>query len=261
MRMATKPKTTTSVRPRKTSSLPVTQISAVKPYEVLVDQIRNAILSGEIGEGEALPPERELVAQTGLTRGAVREALRTLSIEGMIETRSGRFGGTIVTLPDTKDLASMLNRFVRGRRLPLRTLLEVRDAIEPPMAGLAALNRTEEQLAAIKLAHEKLVAARGDFPRFAQINMNWHYAVAQASGNELLSGIFYALVYGLNYATLAEEYDNLATRDIAISIHAKITEAIENRDHDAARRRMQRHVSASNVLLPPAGQDIPLSQG
>src|SRR4030095_13443896 len=68
-------------------------IHVPKSSEVLASQLRVHILDGTIGDGAALPAERDLVIQTGLSRGSVREALRILHTEGLITTRPGRLGG------------------------------------------------------------------------------------------------------------------------------------------------------------------------
>ncbi|WP_074173400.1 winged helix-turn-helix domain-containing protein [Caballeronia calidae] len=86
--------------------LNIGRIHSPRPCDVLAGQIRDAILRGEIPEGQFLPSETELILQTGITRGAVRVALRLLAAEGLLRTRLGRFGGKIVTLPRNELLAS-----------------------------------------------------------------------------------------------------------------------------------------------------------
>jgi DNA-binding FadR family transcriptional regulator len=125
-------------RPSKKKPVVIKRISAPKPHVMLADQLRETILSGEISEGESLPPERELVTQTGMTRGAVREALRLLAVEGLVQTRHGRLGGNVVTLPGNESMANAITLFVRGRKLPLRTLQETREAVEPALARSTA---------------------------------------------------------------------------------------------------------------------------
>ena len=237
--------TVTDIAPPRRSRLVVEPIAAPRPHMLLAEQLREAILRGEIAEGEALPAERTLVEQTGLSRSAVREALRTLAAGGLLQSRPGRFGGNVVTLPGKDSLASAIAHFVRGRKLPLRTLHEARATLEPALAGLAAQHRSVADLKELTARHEALVAAAGDFPAFAHANVLWHNAVARASHNELLAAMLHALSQGLEVSTTIEAYDTPETRRQVIRIHARITQAIEARDAVEAERRMRQHIGAA----------------
>lgn len=246
---------------RKGRPVSIGRVSAPKPHDLLADQLREAILRGDVAEGESLPPERELVEQTGLTRGSVRGALQTLAAEGLVQTRPGRFGGNVVTLPGKESMAGTIGRFVRGHRLTLRTLHETRDALETALARLAAHNRSQEDLDRLHALHEELVASVGNFQRFAQINTDWHNAVARASGNELLSAMLYAISYGVTISTSREEYDTAETRKQVIRIHALIMDAIAAGDAELAEHRMRQHIGATHALAKsPDSTNIPMSE-
>jgi DNA-binding FadR family transcriptional regulator len=246
---------------RPSRRVTIKRISAPKPYDVLADQLRETILRGEISEGDSLPTERELVSQTGLTRGSVREALRTLASEGLIQTRHGRLGGNVVTLPGNDTMAGAIARFVRGRRLSLRSLQETREALEPLLARLAAQRRSGADLQELKRLHEDLIASAGNFQQFAHANVEWHNAVAKASGNELLAALLYSVSYGLHVATMTEEYDTPDTRKAVIRIHSRINEAIEAGNADLAERRMREHLGATHARTVSRGaMEIPLSE-
>ena len=156
---------------RKNSTVSIQKISTPKPYDILANQLREAILGGEIPEGDALPSERELVLQTGLTRGSVREALRMLAVEGLVETRQGRWGGNIVTLPGNDSMANAVSQFVRGRKLSLRTIQETRETLEPAMARLAAQRRTDADVAHLQSLQQQLVAATANFQEIGRAHV------------------------------------------------------------------------------------------
>ena len=218
-------------------------------------------MKGEITEGDSLRTERELVEQTGLSRGSVREALRVLIAEGLVRTRHGRLGGNVVTLPDNESMASAINRFVRGRKLTLRALQETRIALEPALAGLAAQHRSSENLHTLKSLHDEMVAAVDNFQSFASINVKWHNAVAKASGNSLLAALLYSISHCVALATMVEEYDTMNTRKEVVRVHALINDAIEARDAELAEHRMRQHLSAANARAKrPARKKIPLSE-
>ncbi len=246
------------VRPRK--PLTVKRIAVLKPYDMLADQLREAILGGEISEGDALPPERELVAQTGLTRASVREALRMLALEGLVQTRPGRFGGNVVTLPGKESMVSAIGQFVRGRKLPLRTLQDAREVLEPALAGMAALHRGDADLKELKSLQEQLALSVASFRDFALVNIKWHNSVARASGNELLAAVLHSMSYGVAVSTMTAEYDTQDTRSQVIRIHGLVNDAIEARDAAEAERRMRQHMGATHErAIAPGATHVPLS--
>ncbi|MDM0116245.1 FadR/GntR family transcriptional regulator [Variovorax sp. J22R133] len=239
----------------------VARISVPKPQQVLIDHLRESILRGDIAEGDGLPSERDLVTQTGLSRGAVREALRTLTVEGLVQTRHGRFGGSVVTLPGNESMATAISRFVQGRKLSLRSLQETREALEPFLARLAAERRNEDDIRDLKALHAELQASVDNFQEFAAINVKWHHAVAKASGNELLAAVLFAISHGVHIATTTEEYDTAEIRKQVLHIHSRINDAIEAGKPDLAERGMRQHMSATHAR--PAqhldASNIPLS--
>lgn len=223
----------------------INRITVPKPHDILAERLRESILKGDVSEGQSLPSERELVEQTGLSRGAVREALRTLAVEGLIETRHGRFGGNFVTLPGHDFMAGAIDRFVQSRRIPVRSLQETREVLEPFLARLAATHRTDEQMAEIKRLHQHLVNSSDNFQEFARTNILWHNAIAEASGNELLMTFLLSLSHGMKAATMVEEYDTPETRRQVIAIHSRVTDAIETRNPELAERAMRHHMTAT----------------
>lgn len=156
-------------------------LTVPKASDVLAGEVRERILSGEFTEGTALPPERQLVEQTGLSRATVREALRILEVERLLEIRPGRGGGAFVHRPGRESLANTVRLVIRGQRIRLEDLHETREAIEPACAALAARRRTDADLAELDDAHTDLVAADEDIQRFLRANIRWHNAVARAA--------------------------------------------------------------------------------
>lgn len=240
---------------RKAHRAPVSleRITVPKPQHVLAEQLRGSILRGEIPEGNALPTEKVLISQTGLSRGAVREALRTLAVEGLVRTRNGRFGGSVAMLPGNDSMASAVGRFVQGRKLPLRTLQEMREVLEPFIARLAAERRSSDDLRNLTALHADLVASVEHFQAFATANVKWHNAVAKAGGNELLAAVLYSISAGVLIATSEQEYGSTETRRQVVEIHAQVNDAIEARDADRAERSMRAHILAAVARPAAAG--------
>jgi GntR family transcriptional regulator, transcriptional repressor for pyruvate dehydrogenase complex len=212
-----------------------------KASDVLANELRERILSGEYPEGTPLPPERELVVQTRMSRTTVREALRILEVQGLIRIKAGRAGGAFVQRPGEESVASSLELLIRGRQIRLASVHETREAIEPSCARLAALHRTAGDLRRLEAANEAL-AATDDLDEFLQGNVDWHVAVATAGHNEILTGIMIAMSRAIYTATNNEGFVNDEVRAIAVRAHRSVTRAIRERDADAAVRRMTRHV-------------------
>ncbi|MET8209901.1 FCD domain-containing protein [Streptomyces sp. NPDC005373] len=223
-----------------------TTLSVPKAADVLAADVRERILSGELAEGSALPSERQLVEQTGLSRATVREALRILTVEKLLRIRPGRGGGAFVHRPDHESLASTVQLVIRGQHIRLDALHETREAVEPACAALAAGRRTDAHLGELDAAQNELMdaGAEDDVPRFLRANVRWHSVVARASGNELLIGFMNALARSIYTATDIDRFLDDDIRRTTARAHARVARAIRDRDSAAAKRRMERHVCA-----------------
>lgn len=231
------------------------KIKVPKSCDVLADRLQKQILSGAYPPGSSLPTERELVAGTGLSRGSVREALRILEAQGLVETKAGRYGGSVVSRPTDALLASHINLFAKGRSVTLSSMVEARQALEPMVAYLAARNRTDEDLETLKTISARLdEAALSDVPRFLEENAKWHSALAVACHNDLLRA-FTGSISGLMLE--ASRIDNFASTDVRTLVsqaHHRILEAIAAQDADSARRRAERDVQAYATHLEAAAK-------
>jgi GntR family transcriptional regulator, transcriptional repressor for pyruvate dehydrogenase complex len=213
-----------------------------KASDVLADDLRDRILRGDLPAGSALPPERELVAQTRMSRTTVREALRILEVQGLVVIKSGRSGGAFVRQLGGESVASSVNMLIRGQRLRLTALLEMREAIEPACAGLAAKYRTQEDLDRLGRANQAMSDASADLAVFLEANIDWHLAVATASHNELLIGFMTALSSAIYRATDNTAFVDDTVRRTTLTAHNSVTEAIRMNDGQTAIRRMTKHV-------------------
>ena len=229
--------------------LKLAPIFVPKTSDVLATELRKQILSGALAPGAALPAERDIVTQTGLSRGSVREALRILEAEGLVSTRPGRLGGSIARQPGDESLARYINLFVHGRGITLLSLLQTREAVEPSLAALAAQNRTGEELAALIAVTERVERAYADTQLYLVENVNWHCAIAAASHNELLRAFMVAISNLVYRASAIENFATEEVRKVVITAHRRILDAIIAKDAEAARRRMARHLAALTMKV------------
>jgi DNA-binding FadR family transcriptional regulator len=130
---------------------------------------------------------------------------------------------------------------IRGRHIRLAAIFEAREGIEPTCARLAAKYRTDADLARLAAANAA-ISLGGPLEDFLQANVDWHVAVAEASHNELLTGIMLALSRVIYTATDNQAFVDAEVRRTTIRAHARVTEAIEAGDTEAALRRMTRHL-------------------
>ncbi len=234
---------TTSSSPREgRSSIKLSPMEVPKASDVLANELRERILSGEFQEGTPLPPERELVLQTKMSRATVREALRILEVQALVRIRAGRAGGAFVQRPGSDSVARSVGMLIRGRQIRLAALHETREGVEPYCAQLAALHRTEMDLEVLDEANRAMAEATDNLDKFLHANIDWHVGVATASHNEILTGFMMALSQAILTATKNESFVNEEIRVATTNAHRLITESIRKQDAEGARRRMGRHV-------------------
>lgn len=231
------------------------RIKVPKSSDVLAERLKQEILSDMYPPGSMLPTERELVSATGLSRGSVREALRILEAQGLVATRAGRYGGTSVAMPTDHHLADHIEIFARGRSIPLNALAEVRLALEPMVASLAAQRRTEQDLEALHAVSNRIEQTAenvDDLDAFLLENVNWHDALAAASHNDLLCALATSISGIMFEASKLREFASIELRKRVCVAHRKILEAIEAGDSERARRRAEIDIEAYARILEAA---------
>ena len=230
-----------------------------KAPEVLADYFRRKILSGSLRTGEVLPPERILVEKTGMGRSTVREALRTLAGEGLVATRTGRYGGWVVLAAQPESVVRSVDAFIKTNSFPLTKVMQVRSSIEPACAELAAMERTAQDLDALNEISERLVDLRmpDKVKQFHDVNLEWHLAVATASHNRILDSFMRAVSGQVRRGT-ADEWSTVSRRDLTIRAHERVMRFIREGDAENARASMATHLHAyidvANSELTSHGQ-------
>jgi DNA-binding FadR family transcriptional regulator len=244
-------------RPRGTkmgSGSLIAPVIVPKASDILASRLRDLIVNGQFTPGDFLPTERELVAESGLSRTSVRDALRVLESDGLITTKVGRTGGSMVTLPGRESVARSVELFLRTHGIRLESLLECRVAVEPTLARLAARRRTQAQLDEMTALHERFIASCDDVPAYKAINLEWHLSIARASGNEPLMALMEAVSTAIKDASDYQHVTTPERRAEAVKAHTVILKAIADQDEAAAFKRMDRHVSTyRDIAIREAG--------
>lgn len=206
----------------------------------IFEQLRSQILSGAIPAGTRLPNERELAEAFGVNRASVREALKRLEFLELVEVRHGQ--GTFVQQVSESSALQVIEGLLRDPAVVTRELLEqillFRRNVTLEVVVLAARNRTEEQLARARALLEEEAAEGADPKRALEIDLRWNALLGEATGNlmyQLVGNLFSKLVARLGPLYYNEERDPARS----MANHRALLAAIEQRDPEAARRRVE----------------------
>jgi GntR family transcriptional repressor for pyruvate dehydrogenase complex len=231
----------------KRAILPKGRVGASES-EKLAERVRELILTGVHERASSLPSERDLMAEFNLSRATVREALRRLEGQGLIEIRRGRNGGSFVCGPSLGAVSRSLDLFINGYQIRLADLVSARAAIEPVAAGLAARERTTAELNELFELSAECERSFGTVEAFCDVNLRWHLAIVRASHNGIFEAFMNSIAPAIHAATDLHEFD-IKTRKAVVGLHWQIFNAIKERDEAAASRRMGRHVTAYHDSL------------
>jgi GntR family transcriptional repressor for pyruvate dehydrogenase complex len=219
----------------------------------VADQIQNLILTESICPGDKLPGERELAERMGISRTVVREAIRVLSVRGLVKVKPGC--GTYVRELSPQDAAASFGLFLKLRQTPesFRNVYEVRRMLEVEIAGLAAERGTEEECAAMQAAIDRLSTGAKDAEQFVQIDLDFHLALAAATHNELL-GVLLRPITHLWLEVVWISYQAPSAVEDAIFHHSKILDKVRQRNSGQARQAMLDHIRHSQGLVESVRQ-------
>lgn len=232
-----------ALKPR--GSLSSSLINKVRPaYQQVADQLRDRILDGSLSPDDRLPPEFELAEIFGVSRSTVREALRVLASRDLIHTTRGTNGGTFVSrvhFGQVSDyLETSLGLMSGAEDVSLANLLEAREVLEVPAAGLAALRRDQHHIDEMHYMLEREKRARDRNLLFRE-HRNFHGIVVDASGNKLLTVMAEPVFKVLQGRLSTESADTKFWKHVDSS-HELIVECIEAGDREGAEAAMRSHL-------------------
>ncbi len=217
-------------------------------HEVAVQRLAQAIKLGALEVGSRLPPERELVQLLGVSRTTLREALRALQQAGYLETSRGRNGGTFVSSRQNSPLTKTdVKRLVRDLGTTLRDLVDLRAAVEPKAAELAAERATADDLEGIRWLQE-----RGEsvpISELRQADSMLHIVIAHAARSDLLlDSVLEVQIRLHDLLAHLQQTPELNPRRPSAQ-HHDVVDAITSRDPVAARDAMRDHIRHTHELL------------
>lgn len=214
-------------------------IRKVSIAEEIAKQIMELISSGALRPGQRLPSERELCEHFDASRSSVREALRGLSMVGVLNARVGN--GTSVAANGGMFMRKVMELRMVTEKHDIDNLLEVRLALEVMSAARAAKNATEEDLNELRDLVAKMKACGSNEAQFARLDAEFHVVIAKASGNtlilDLVSMIRRQLIRALTKALRSPNAILHSNKE-----HATLLNSIERHDADASKAAMLAHL-------------------
>src|SRR3982074_1739831 len=209
-------------------------------YEQIVQQVEDSIVKGTLKPGDQLPAERELAQQFGVSRTAVREAVKVLREKGLVEAFSGR--GTFITDGTTQAIRQSLDLMIKiGQPEGSTHLVEVREILEPEIAALAATRAEEQHVAAMREAVAVMDRAEPNADSYIEADLDFHLSLAEAAANPIILSLIDSIV-GLLREQRMTIFSVKGGPERGQFHHKRILEAMEQRDSEKARDAMRAHL-------------------
>ena len=206
----------------------------------VTEAILQTIVSNRLKPGDALPPERELGKQFGVSRTVIREAIRTLHAKGLLEVRSG--SGVRIVAVDAKTVRESMRHLVKGSMLEYVKVEEVRRVLAVAAAGIAAERATPEDIERIDATLEQMTESVDDLKTSIEVDLAFHRAIAAATHNEL----FGVLHDSIGEMLVEVRRRNLslgpAERRLVIDMHRAIRDRVAEHEPAAAQQAMRDHL-------------------
>jgi GntR family transcriptional repressor for pyruvate dehydrogenase complex len=227
--------------------LPSSRIAPREPATVQITrQLVDYLSSGVVQPGQRLPGERALSEALGVGRAALREAIKSLIFLGLLEQRQG--DGTYLARGPSDLLPRVIEWGLLLQRHNLDDLIEARLHLEVTLAGLAARDRTPDQLERLQAVAAVMRDAGHDYGRYIDADIDFHLQIAEASGNSILAGVLGNIrsllhVWTERVITAAQETES------SLAMHIPVLEAIERQDVEGARATMQALIERASRRL------------
>jgi GntR family transcriptional repressor for pyruvate dehydrogenase complex len=211
------------------------------------------IVSRQFRPGDRLPTEQQLANQFGVSRTAVREAVKTLADRGLVRVRQGQ--GTFVDLPTSDRVSEFLSLFLQLNNCTIAELLEARRAIELEAVTLAAVRRTDDDLRQMSACLDRMRYIEGgpnlDIEPFITFDVQFHLHIVSATRNEIFTFML-TVLRELLRRNFSQALRAPAARSRTIAAHEQILQALEQGDPETARAVMRDHLDTAGRWVAEA---------
>jgi len=235
-----------------------------KITDVIISQIRDAVLSGKLKPGDRLASEKELVAEFDVSKATLREALRALEVMGLVESRKGASGGVFITEVKLQTTIHSMMNFLHFHSLSISELTMIRYFLEPSIARLAVSRINDTDLVTLE---SYINEVDGDFSNNNLKDIGFHRYLARVTNNSML-----ILIVDFIESHLDEIKQSLPlTGDFYLMVrkaHHRILRCLKERDGESASNAMAQDVLEVGKYLSeklgerafePADYNFPIS--
>ncbi|NLU72583.1 FadR family transcriptional regulator [Streptomyces sp. HNM0575] len=238
-------------------------VARSRTYELVLTRIEQLIHNGRLRVGDRLPPERELSELLGVSRAAVREALRVLEAQGALRPRVGTgpdSGNVIAAMPDA-GLTQFLRLHIALAHFPLDDVVEARAVLERSSARLAAERAGPDDLARIREQLDRMDAAGLPREAFNDCDTDFHVAIAEAAGNRLVADLTVSVRNAVRQTLLTvfnrvDDWETVAAR--LRSEHHEIYDAVAAGEAERAGQAVEAHIrSVHREIVLPSLSPVP----
>ncbi|MEU7143806.1 FCD domain-containing protein [Nocardia sp. NPDC046473] len=204
-----------------------------------IAKIKAMIISGDLEPGARLPREADLAAQLGVSRNSLREAVRALSLVRILDVRQG--DGTYVASLEPKSLLDAMSFLLEFHQdNSVLDVLGIRRILEPAATALAAQSMTEEGVAHLRTL---VVPETTSVTELVALDLEFHAAIAAASGNKVLASLLDSLSLPTTRARIWRGMTEERAFERTVAEHRGICDAIAARDPELAQARALAHVA------------------
>lgn len=231
------------------------RVRAPKMAELVACQLRRSIISGELAEGDSLPPEAVLVEQFGVSRPTLREAFRVLECESLITIRRGARGGGQVMVPDRSVAARYTGLILEYSGTTLEDVYSARVELEAPCAAVLARSRSDLDVAKLRAAQRRNESTSGDLRETIRAHTEFHGLLVRLAGNKTITMLCELIEHVIAKANLSHAGEQTTfgspwdvCRTTARS-HRKVVDLIEEGDAEGAERIWRAHLAKAEEYV------------
>ncbi|NNF98204.1 MAG: FadR family transcriptional regulator [Desulfobacteraceae bacterium] len=225
--------------------LPFKPLSKTRLYEEVADQIKQAIYDGQLKPGDRLPSERDLCVMFNVGRPTVREALRTLSVMGLVEVNRGAKGAFVAEADISQYMEAVreeLSWLIRADKKTLEEIWEVRKYIELGIVFTAAKTADTKNITTLENLIAKMEACGNDFQSYFSIAVEFHRELARITKNKVYF-LFWEMIHSVvlkGYLPILRDAHPEGPQKLT-QVNKLIVDALKSKDPDIINKAMARH--------------------
>ena len=210
-------------------------------YEDIVQRFRLLIREGALKPGERLPSERVLAEQLQVSRSSVREAIRSLELQGLVVSKRG--SGTFINTDNLEAMVALIASTLTSGSDTLKHIFEMRHMLEPQIAGVAAQRATEQEVSDLESILEQQVQEIANGGTGVDADTAFHFALASATHNSALVKVVSA-VEDILRRSRDRSLQEPGRPQRSLASHREILRMIRAGDADGARSAMEYHLTS-----------------